>query len=518
MPQTSTCPKCDQPITILDAPEASLVECPLCQEQFELTEALDFVAESEECDCPPELIMVERREEEDSPESAEEVLAEETPDEERPEELPEEGVSEDEVAEEEATEEPPVQVRCPCCRDSFALAEVLLAETDEPLGADAAFAILADGSVREPADSAGGMRFDFGGETGVDEDHTGFSLESVEERPAASPGAFEFAAAPSGDADQADGSEAVRTQRRRRERGGMKDMVGAIFGGAAGLLITYYFLNLFGGARFDMFNVYLPGVKHTAVHRPGWLGGPPEEEVFDSGIGDSLEAAEETPRPTPKKRKPKEDKEKQDTSPAEEPTDEPIPPEPEEETLPPDYVGLLDPPQVTPKELGQALRTIDQLAEAGPLTEEGYEQWCLAARAATFLDRKDGDPQTQERLNAMRRLLKGLSDADVTTIGEFATRRAANPDRASHGVLGAGTVRNANIKMGNAYITGVIIVGTEAKVVVASDRKLPVQAGDRILIPGYLVDKPKDAVQGLDTEQPQVTWVRTVEKLGDKAL
>lgn len=512
MPKTSTCPKCDQPITLLDAAEASLVECPLCQEQFELAEAVDFVAEAEDGDCPPELIMVERREEEDSLESAEDVVAQETSGEERPKEFPEEGVTE-----EEAAQEPPIQVRCPCCRDSFPLEELLLAETDEPLGADAASAILADGSAREPAGSAGGLKFDFGGSTGVDEDHSGFSLESVEERPSASPGAFEFAAAPSAETDSVESPEAVRPQRRRRERGGMKDMVGAIFGGAAGLLITYYFLNLFGGARFDMFNVYLPGVKHTAVHRPGWLGGPPEEEEFDSGIGDAMEAEKETPKPPPQKPK-SNGKKKQDTPAVEETTDEPKPEPmpPEEASLPPDYVGLLDPPQVTPEELGQALRKIDQMAEAGSLTEEGYEQWCRVAEVATFLDLNDGNPQTQERLNAMRRLLKGMSDADVTKIGQFATRRAVNPDRASHGVLGAGTVRNANIKKGNGYITGLIMSGTGAQVVIASDRKLPIQPETRILVLGYLVDNPKDVTQGLDTELPQVTWARTVMKLGDE--
>ena len=301
MPKTSTCPKCDQPITVADAPEASIVECPLCQEQFELAEALDFVAETEEGDLPPELIVVERREEEDSSESDEEALAEETPSEEHSEEPPEEEEV-DEATEEEAAEEPAVQVRCPCCRDTFALEDLLLAETDEPLGPEAACAILADGSVRESSDSAEVMKFSFGGSTDVEEDHSGFSLASVEERPPVSPGAFEFAAAAGADADQAGSSDAVRSQRRRRERGVMKDIVGAIFGGAAGLLITYYFLNLFFGARFDMFGIYLPGVEHTAVYRPSWLGGPPEEEEFDSGIGDAMETQKETPKkPKPSK-------------------------------------------------------------------------------------------------------------------------------------------------------------------------------------------------------------------------
>jgi hypothetical protein len=512
MPNTSTCPKCDEPVALIDAPEASLVECPHCQEQFELAEALDFVAESDEEDSPPELLLVELRETEELPEESEEALTEEALDDEESwgelsdEELTEGG--QEEEGEPEEKPEEPVQVRCPCCLDSFALEDLLLAETNEPICSEAASAILSDGSVRE----TDGIQFRFGSGSDSDDDHSGFRLASVEERPSASAGAFEFAAAVGTGADGPASQEELRARRRRRERGGVKDMLGAIFGGAAGLLITYYLLNLIGGPRFDMLKVYLPFVKHTAVHRPDWLGGPPEEEEFDSGLGDAIGAEGKTPEAAPKKPKAK-DKEEVEPEVVADSAEMPAADEPaSEEALPDDYVGLIAPPQVSSEDLGKALREVDRLAKAGPLGEEGYEAWCRVAEAATFIDRNDGEPQTQSRLDVTRGLLKELTAADVTKIGQFATRRRVNPDRANHGILLAGTARKPNTEKGKGYLTGLVMAGTGAQVVIASDHKLPIQEDDRVLLLGYLVDQPKEATQGLDTELPQITWVQTVVK------
>jgi len=510
MPKTSTCPICEEPITLVEAGEASLVECPHCQSQFELAEALDFVAESDEDDGPPEVSLIELRETEESTDALTEEESSET-------EPSEEGLDEGDSTE-EAPEDPPIQVRCPCCRDSFALEDLLLAETDEPLGSEAASAILADASVREPEDGTEGMRLNFGGGPDTAEDHSEFRLESVEERPTTSAGAFEFAAAVGVDTDQADSPESSRARRRRRERGGAKDLLGAIFGGAAGLFITYYLLNLFGGARFDMLMVYLPGVRHTAVHRPGWLGGPPEEEEFDSGIGDAVGMGDETPKPSPKRRKPTGNQKKDDAPTLEEPTDDTanVPPPPEEDPPPLDYVGLMYPPHVTSEQLGQALREVDRLAKAGPLSEEGYEAWCQVAEAATFVERYDDDPRrTSNLLDATRRLMRDLTGDDVVKIGQFATRRTLNPDRTGHGILLAGTARKPNMQKGAGYVTGMVVADTGAEVVIASDRKLPIQPEDQILLLGYLVDRPEEAIQGLDTELPQITWARHVVKFGE---
>ncbi len=516
MPKTSTCPSCQEPVTLVDVPPASLVECPLCLSQFELRDALDFVADSDEEDGPPEIMVVEIREAATPSENAENsdegefTEFEEAEDGGEKKESGPDSPGEDGSC--EALPEDPVEVRCPCCGDSFALQDLLLATTNEPIGSGAASAIFRDGSIREPAGGPTGIKIDLGGPA---IDHSDFRLQSVEGRPTPAAGAFEFAPPVGADSAGVDKPESGRIRRSRRERGGLKDLVGAIVGGAAGLLITYYLLNLIGGPRFDILRVYLPGVKHTTVHRPGWLGGPPEDE-FDSGIGAAVGQVQEPPKPaeTPKsesnaQKKPENSPDAQ--VPSEVAAEEPLP---SQETLPADLVGLLDPPQPTSEELGQALREVDRLAKAGPLTEEAYEMWCRVAAAATFIDRVDGNPQTQGRLDAMQRLLKDLSIDDVAKIGQLATRRTGDPDRASHGILLAGSAHNPNTPKGKGFMTGLKLADTGAQVVLASDRKLPIQPDDRILVLGYLVDRPKEAIQGLDTELPQIIWFRTVAKFG----
>lgn len=44
-------------------------------------------------------------------------------------------------------------------------------------------------------------------------------------------------------------------------------LLGVVAGGAAGLALGYYLLNLLGGPQFDWFKVPLPGVPHTERHR-----------------------------------------------------------------------------------------------------------------------------------------------------------------------------------------------------------------------------------------------------------
>ncbi len=100
----------------------------------------------------------------------------------------------------------------------------------------------------------------------------------------------------------------------------------------------------------------------------------------------------------------------------------------------------------------------------------------------------------------------------MVKIGQFATRRTLNPDRTGHGILLAGTARKPNMQKGAGYVTGLVVADTDAPVVMASDRRLPIRPEDRILVLGYLVEEPKEAMQGLDTELPQITWARDVVK------
>jgi uncharacterized Zn finger protein (UPF0148 family) len=73
-------------------------------------------------------------------------------------------------------------------------------------------------------------------------------------------------------------SEVPRRRTGVKKTGIIREMVNVFFGGIAGLAITYYALNFFGGSRFDFLSVYLPGCAHTYQYWPDtlledWLGG-----------------------------------------------------------------------------------------------------------------------------------------------------------------------------------------------------------------------------------------------------
>lgn len=84
----------------------------------------------------------------------------------------------------------------------------------------------------------------------------------------------------------------IRPGRRRKETNPIKELIGIVVGGACGLLIAYYGLNIFGGARYDFAKLYLPGVAHTVKHRPAWW---PKWARFEGGAATQEDASLEQP-------------------------------------------------------------------------------------------------------------------------------------------------------------------------------------------------------------------------------
>jgi hypothetical protein len=62
----------------------------------------------------------------------------------------------------------------------------------------------------------------------------------------------------------------AKRERNERKRSLLRSMVEMIIGGAAGVLLSYYLMNLFGGPKCDFARIYLPGIEHTATYRPTW--------------------------------------------------------------------------------------------------------------------------------------------------------------------------------------------------------------------------------------------------------
>ncbi len=99
--------------------------------------------------------------------------------------------------------------------------------------------------------------------------------------------AFRFGRRSEGEAPAA-GAIRTRPSARKREKSVLGELLGVVLGGATGLLIAYYGLNYFGGARFDFAEIYLPGVPHTYEHKPDWWPGgsaSTDEAVPDSDAG-----------------------------------------------------------------------------------------------------------------------------------------------------------------------------------------------------------------------------------------
>ncbi len=101
--------------------------------------------------------------------------------------------------------------------------------------------------------------------------------------------AFRFGRRSEGEAP-ATGAIRTRPSTRKREKSVLGELLGVVLGGATGLLIAYYGLNYFGGARFDFAEIYLPGVPHTYEHKPDWWPGgsaSTDEAVPDGEAGAS---------------------------------------------------------------------------------------------------------------------------------------------------------------------------------------------------------------------------------------
>ena len=259
---TSNCPKCQQPITIPDSVgPAALVRCPLCDEQYPLGEALAL--------APPALIVVAGGEEAPLAASAAE--------------LPPVTLSDEAAPTPSAMFEEAVQ--------SAAEHEAPAALFDEPV----AFAERAEDAEGQPAAEGDADHWTAGwatppGEASAQAAEADVEAEdevdlAEEENDAAVFGAItgKLPRAPAGaegaqppaSAGVAVGGPAAggvvlpplpKKRRRRRETSPLGRGIGMVLSGLLAVVLFYYGVNFFGGKRFDMFEIYLPGVPHTYEH------------------------------------------------------------------------------------------------------------------------------------------------------------------------------------------------------------------------------------------------------------
>lgn len=345
-------------------------------------------------------------------------------------------------------------------------------------------------------------------------------------------GGFEFGGIETGEEDeQPTGAPPSALRRRKNEKSFARELVGIVLGGAAGLLLAYYGLNLFGGPRFDFAEVYLPGIAHTAKHRPSWWPGwltfesTPEEAFEDDlDIDEQLQNLDELKIPqTPASatagvagssaeagRNGNHPHQRRGSAGGRGAATEPA-------VLPGSLVSLVNPPRFKPDELGAALKAASNVFgcprcnSTGEVTENGkkvpcpdcqghppdamtpaaYPAFCRLAEVIAFVEPAPGG-QMPARTRAATELLRtvGAKPENVVEIGRLAASHLDQEDRPSSGILLAGTVR-ATGKRGEFNSATIKLAGVERRITLADKRPLGLVDGDRVLVLGSLVADPR---------------------------
>lgn len=172
-------------------------------------------------------------------------------------------------------------VRAPFSEESFPLSELIVASTGERIGPVAAAMIVRHGLLRPLTEEEAA------------------AMAPPEPATAQEPAeTFDFSQLAAASQEGAPAEPISVRTRRRPEVHPLKEMFGIVLGGLAGLLIGYYLLNIFGGARYDFLKIYLPGVKHTYKYAPSWLpswikgGASPAQSEEQSVPGPSSQNAQ----------------------------------------------------------------------------------------------------------------------------------------------------------------------------------------------------------------------------------
>ena len=322
------------------------------------------------------------------------------------------------------------------------------------------------------------------------------------------------------------------------------NLIGVIGGGFLGLAAGYYLLNFFGGPKFDLLHVPLPSIAHT---QPGWI--PPSTELRLPATLDTDIA--EAPDPLPEFEAPTVMPQQGSVVPATAIVE--IPPAPSG-----DLASPVDPParpaetpaSYSPDQLGEALavanaaigcercsstgfvkrevvtgarviqgKRIEQKAvkrfpcedcqgqPSGRVTQANYHKLCRLAEVVTHLKVDAADDSVWQRKLAVESVfLKAAGDREKThSIGRLAGHWLENQRRDADGVLLAGTVQGSR-KEGPYFLTEIVLFGLPTVVTVASNGPAGLQAEDRVLIAGSIVEEPSKHLAEYEGNLPRLVW------------
>lgn len=406
-------------------------------------------------------------------------------------------------------------VRGPHAEQEFHLSELIVAATGEALGAAAASLIVRQNLLRP-----------------VSEEEA--QAAEAAEPEAASEG-FDFSALAVRDEEEVAEGEAegrpvpARPRRRRKEKNPVKEFFGIVVGGALGLLIGYYLLNLLGGPRYDFVKVYLPGVKHTSKYAPGWLPDWAKSGVARDGAGADAEpepdADNGSGKPAPKgapaaksgpSKPPKPDAGTKDP-PAETPAEPPAEkPKPKGKPKPVAAIELTGAPAFTPDDLGKALKESSEAVgePSAALTDEAFGKLCELAEVLVFVQGADDEGQLGDRKRAARALLERVASGpgNAEKIGQLGAACLDDTARLKSGVVLAGKVGPGQ-PQGAWHATEIVLAKSERTVTVLSRGSLPLAEGDQAALLGSIVEEPSGNLDGYEGNKTLIVLAAAAVKL-----
>jgi len=413
--------------------------------------------------------------------------------------------------------DPDATVRCPLCEAEYPLSEALAAAPpalipveipaaggrgEAPETAAAAVEQAPDLDVWKKVDEV--PEFDLEGSAapgGGVESFTGFDVQPAAEQaesavePAIEPAA-EPAAAP---------AAKPRPRRKRKSKSAMRQMIEAVVGGFAGLLIGYYLLCWFGGSRVDLPKLPLPFLPHT-MKKPADADQPAAAKP-DAGSQKPAAAKPEQPKPRPKQQP------ADNVAPSQPPASPDGPPvaEPKPKPLPDDYVGPRNPPSFTSADLGKALKAAHEAIHgqdaSGEMTAAAYGKFRHLAHVLTFVE---PGSQLADRKQAVKDMLRDIAadQAQIEEVGRLAAGVLEDTQGPNGGILLAGAAGKI-VRQKGLYATAIRLAGHTMSVVVMSNRPLPFDEQSPVLLLGSIIDKPAENLAGYGGTKPFLVWVGT---------
>jgi hypothetical protein len=143
------------------------------------------------------------------------------------------------------------------------------------------------------------------------------------------------------------------------------------------------------------------------------------------------------------------------------------------------------------------------------MTPRLYDSLCRVAEVVTFVEASVDDRPSVEVRDLMLRELRRAASAgkNAETIGRFSGFRLPATGRDTSGVALAGTVRELG-QAGPLYTMQLVLLGAPQEVFVLS--RLPaspqIEAGDRVLVLGSIVDHPARNLAGYSGDLEQAVW------------